>query len=153
MKKNQARSAAGAKSPEQKRAASKAAALRRNPDGVHRAAHSGHCRHCDAHVFAGLDAEKCALSVLVDSAPLSAVGEVLALMTGRETYSLTWFGSRGRYEIERRDQYNIESQAPGTNVNIDIVAGHQCDSPPLPRLSTMIKRQSAIVNNPIEPPF
>ena len=134
-------------------AAGKAAALRRDPDGVHRAAKARTCRHCHQPTFTGLDNDMCAYTATVDPAPLSAAGEVLALMFGRRTYTFTWYPSRGRYEIDLRDQWSIESKPPGANPNTDVVSEHVCDSPGLPRLSTMMRRQNGPLIFPAEPPF
>lgn len=71
----------------------------------------------------GLDAELLADDVRVDPAPLSALGELLALAAGVHTYELHW---RGRYEIDPRELWHIQSRAPGELFNTDVVAAHVC---------------------------
>jgi hypothetical protein len=46
------------------------------------------CRDCKAPILYGLDADMCALSVRADPTPLTPLGEALALIDGRATYSL-----------------------------------------------------------------
>lgn len=47
------------------------------------------CARCGTPVLAGLDADRCALPVVVDAARLTtALAELRALMAGRQTYAL-----------------------------------------------------------------
>ena len=72
----------------------------------------------------GLDADTAALAVTVDPNPLSAIGEILALTSGRGTYSLTW--RIGRYELDYRDQWNIAHRHPD---ELHVVGEHRCGIP------------------------
>jgi hypothetical protein len=126
-------------------------AIRANSvDGFARSARSTSCRQCGRPVMAGLDDDMCALSVVVDTYPLSAAGEVVALMSGRRTYSLTWAG--GRYEIDRRDEYRIDGNPPGARANVDVVVNHECGTSKFQGLST-IDRGRKRDERPIDPPF
>jgi hypothetical protein len=118
--------------------------------GVARAARSTSCGRCRSPVMVGLDDDMCALSAVVDVYPLSPAGEVVALMSGRRTYSLTWAG--GRYEIDRRDSYRIEGMAPGDRSNVDVVVNHECGTPKFQSLST-IDRGRKREERPVDPPF
>ena len=77
---------------------------------------------CHQPVLAGLDANRCALSVMVDPYPLTPAGEVWALQSGRRTYAL----SRGA--LERRDRWTIPGQTPSHRVTV--LAEHRCGDPP-----------------------
>lgn len=94
-----------------------------SPDGVTRAARTTHCRRCGAVVMRGLDGDKAAFPATVDPEPLTALGEVLALLAGRGTYELRWVGHR--YELDARDQWQIQGRPPA---EIHAVAEHACGS-------------------------
>src|SRR5262245_8937193 len=99
-----------------------------NTDGVSRRARATFCRSCGAGILLGLDAPMAGVAVAVDPTPISALGEALALLDSRTTYSLHW---SDHYELHRRDQYSIAAKPAGTNA-YDILAEHKCGSAPLP---------------------
>lgn len=104
---------------------------RLDADGVTRRARLTRCRRCGAMVFAGLDHDKVALAVRVDPTPLSPVGELSALLTGRVTYEL----SRGDgYRIDERRAGHI-----GKPTKADVVAEHACGANPLPDTRSRLK--------------
>ena len=76
---------------------------------------------CHQPILAGLDANRCALSVMVDPYPLTPAGEVWALQSGRRTYAL----SRG--ELERRDRWSIPGRPPSPK--LPVLVEHACDTP------------------------
>lgn len=81
---------------------------------------------CGAIVLVGLDADRCAGEARVDTAPVTAVGEVVALLTGRATYLLR---TAGRTEIDHRSRWHIR----GANADqATVLAEHRCHTPPLP---------------------
>lgn len=128
---------------------------RRAPGGAQRAAQAAACRRCGRPTMRGLDADGpngAAVAVAVDVAPLSAAGELLALLAGRTTFALVWFAGRGRYEIDRRGPIDISAHPPGTVVNCDVVAEHKCHAEPLDVLKTA-HSHAQIVSMPRMPPF
>ena len=92
------------------------------------------------------------LPVTLDSRPLSRLGEALALVAGRGTFSLQRFA--GRLEIANRDQFRIRGQPAGIN-GVDVLVRHECDKAgnDLPRTASNIPgiRQSALL--PDQPPY
>lgn len=93
-----------------------------NGDGINRRAKVR--RHtCGAHVVAGLDDPRCAIPVIADTVPLSALGEALALVAGRSTYALR--RGAGAAEIDHRSQAHIKGSPAGT-AGYDVVAEHRC---------------------------
>lgn len=97
-----------------------------NSDGVSRAARAGHCRSCGQVVIRGLDADRAALPATCDPGSINALGEFLAVTTGRRTYDLDW---RGRYELSPREPAHISDSPPGSKPNSPVVVAHECDSP------------------------
>lgn len=77
------------------------------------------CPTCRAPVLVGLDADHLALKATCDPTPLSALGEAVALVTGRTTYTLT--PGKDRKELDYRDEWRIAN--PTRN---PILAAHQC---------------------------
>lgn len=124
-------------------------AIARAQQGPQRAAQSSGCRLCGRPVMVGLDDDSCALTAVVDPYPLSPAGEVVALMQGRKTYTLAWAG--GRYEIDRRDEWRIEGNPPGSRPTVDVVVNHECGTQPFQRLSTLERGKRR--EQPIDPPF
>lgn len=98
-----------------------------NPDGISRRARTTHCRKCGAHTMRGLDADQCGIPVTVDVAPIDETGEILAVLTGRNTYRLTW--RLNRYELDPREAHHITTVPPNT---ITVLVEHHCNSAPLP---------------------
>jgi len=76
---------------------------------------------CHQPILAGLDANRCALSVAVDPYPLTPMGEVWALQSGRRTYALLWGA------LERRDAWTIPGHPPSPG--LPVMAEHVCESP------------------------
>lgn len=101
------------------------AAGRWNTDGIGRALSSGRCRTCLAQVLRGLDGDRCALPRTCDPQPVDQLGEALALIGERATFTLTH--SSGRWQIDSRDVYRIRLGKPGA-----VLAEHRCHAPPLP---------------------
>lgn len=66
------------------------------------------CHKCSAHIRSGLDADALAFVARVDDEPLSRQGELLAVISGRRTYSLE--GGR----LHRREHHHLRtpSRAP-----------------------------------------
>lgn len=91
--------------------------------GISRRARAELCKGCGRALMRGLDAERCASDVRVDPHPLSALGELQALVDGVRTFELHW---RGRYEIDYRDDFSIAGRTPGSLHNVDVVAEHKC---------------------------
>lgn len=79
------------------------------------------CTKCQAPVLYGLDADICALSVKADPTPITPLGEAIALLDGRRTFTLTDIA--GRIEITTRDHWAIggESKHP-------VIPEHKCNS-------------------------
>jgi hypothetical protein len=109
------------------------------------------CKQCGEPVFRGLDADIAALEVCTDVRPLNAAGELAALIAGRATFELTWERGRGRYELRRRDQWQIAGRPPGTG-GMDVLAAHHCGlSSGSGRLQS--GPAAGMVEQPTEPPF
>lgn len=98
----------------------------------------------------GLDAERCAGDVSVDPHPLSALGELQALLDGVKTYELHW---RGRYEIDYRDDFSIAGRTPGSLHNVDVVAAHRCDRTQVHTLTSAITLVHKETRHGDVPPF
>jgi hypothetical protein len=97
------------------------------PDPISRSAKGYRCPKCHAFCMRGLDDEICAGLAVVDSRPLSAAGELWALLEGRATYDLAWRGSR--YEIDFRYVDNVKGYPPGSRASVDVVCEHRCGKP------------------------
>jgi hypothetical protein len=133
-----------------RQAAKKAAEVKTGAPAGSRAARVICCRHCNAPVFRGLDADIMALEVTVDVRPVNAAGELAALIDQRRTYELRWDGRR--YEIERRDQFRISGRPPGT-AGIDVLVSHVCGQTiGFDRLTTG-PAAHMVEHLPDEPPF
>lgn len=98
-----------------------------NIDGINRAARARTCTHCPQILLAGLDDPRCAGPATVDPTPLSPLGEALALIDGRTTYTLTRRGNH--LELDHRNQWTITAHPAGTQPGVDIVAEHRCSTP------------------------
>lgn len=77
------------------------------------------CRHCHAHVVTGLDADLMAFTAIADPAPVTPLGELLALLAGARTYDLTRAGHQ--YRLDVRDPGTI-----ATSRRHPVLAGHRC---------------------------
>lgn len=101
------------------------------------------CTDCHAPVLAALDADVCAFSVHVDPAPLSVVGEALAVITGRRTYALRRLG--GRHLLSRRSSFAIAGSPAGSAraARYDVLADHACAAGPLPTIPSAYQPTTA----------
>lgn len=73
---------------------------------------------CGASVISGWDADRCAVFITLDSRPLSPLGEVAALASGRRTY----YVRAGR--PSRRDRWSIPGHPP--SLDLPVHAEHRC---------------------------
>lgn len=89
-----------------------------NPDGYGRTVRAGICRRCGSSVLRGLDNDRAALPATVDPTPISAIGEVVAILAGAATYDIT-LGSR-RAELHRRNRWHIPRR------DNPVLADHHC---------------------------
>lgn len=96
-----------------------------NSDSFSRRLSAGRCHRCHAQVVRGLDADVAAISVTADPQPIDQLGEALALLAGRSSYSLLRRDSA--WSLSPRDEYRIRAGKPAT-----VLAEHRCGSPPLP---------------------
>jgi hypothetical protein len=98
--------------------------------GTGRRAHAIYCPQCHALCIAGLDADRCAISVRCDPVPVpDPAGELAALLAGRRTYRLSWVG---RYELDPRTPVEIETEHPGDPLNggvVEVLVQHRCGLP------------------------
>lgn len=94
-------------------------------NGIGRRAQARVCG-CGAIILVGLDADRCAGEARVDPTPLTAVGEALAIMTGRSTYLLR---TVGRPELDHRSRWHIGGASAD---DVAVLAEHACGTPPLP---------------------
>lgn len=99
----------------------------------HRGVRAGWCA-CGAPILRGLDDDVCALTVVVDPTPLTATGEAIARIQGRQTFEIRV--RNGLHHLASRNASAIQRKPPGTKAwvigLIDVVAEHACHSFPLP---------------------
>jgi hypothetical protein len=109
------------------------------------------CPACRRMTVEGADA-RTGLPVRAESQPLSKLGEALALLAGRGTFSLQRIG--GQLEIAGRDQFSIRGQPAGTK-GVDVLVRHDCqyDRAELPRMRTNIPSLRTAVPLPADPPY
>jgi len=95
-----------------------------------RVASQSACHKCGAHIRSGLDADALAFVARVDDDPVTRQGELLAIISGRRTYSLE--GGR----LYRRELHHLRTAARAPYVE------HRCWEPfpanwlaPVPRLA------------------
>lgn len=85
-----------------------------------------------------LDATQAEQPYVVDPAPLSNLGEALALLQGRTTYD---HRRRGQ-QIEERDDFTVKgspAETPGWyRAGSDVVAEHRCGTTPLPTIPSRL---------------
>lgn len=94
--------------------------------GISRRARIRRCRRCSSHILTGLDADVCAIEANADPVPLSPLGEALAVLEGRITWSLHSEG--GRWVLDVRDPLHIAAHPAGTRGREDVVREHRCRS-------------------------
>lgn len=95
-------------------------------EGLTRRAKARRCPKCSAWCVAGIDADLMAFETWADPQPLTALGEVVALASGRRTTALV--RTRGRLELEQRWAEHIADQPAGT-ARADVLAAHACHQP------------------------
>lgn len=83
---------------------------------------------CRAKILAGLDADIAALEARCDPQPLSPLGEALAILEGRRTYTLRREG-RG-WVLDWRDAHEITWSPATSRARRDVVRQHRCKTPP-----------------------
>ena len=83
---------------------------------MNRAVIQGRCQRCRADVLLGYDADTAALLAVVDNAPLTRSGELLAVVAGRLTYRLDIAG-----HLHHRRWLRIKTPAVGQTL-----AQHRC---------------------------
>lgn len=82
------------------------------------------CRACSVWTFQGLDADTMAGEAVTELYPLDALGEATALFGGLKTYNLTYRGDH--YELDWRNPIEVQGNAPGSQVGVDVVHEHKC---------------------------
>lgn len=125
--------------------------LRDGDTGAMRRARAAYCVRCHALVMRGIDAPMAGMSRDVEPAPLSRLGEALALMSGRRTYTLAWRGDR--YEIDWRDRWQIQGSPAESRAGVDVVVEHDCDAAEVPTGETRIALPQSAGVLPDQPPF
>lgn len=94
--------------------------------GMTRRAKVMRCRACGVPTMAGFDSTVAAMDAWCDLTPLSAQGEVWALLSDRRTYALHGVD---RLELERRDQWSITGHPAGSPSAPPVLASHRCGEP------------------------
>jgi hypothetical protein len=79
------------------------------------------CRDCRAQILFGWDDDVAATRVAVEPTPLTPMGEAIALLGGRSSYTLK--SRKAGLALWRRDHWQI---AGIKSPRIDIVATHKC---------------------------
>jgi hypothetical protein len=90
-----------------------------------RRARAGVCRTCRGPILIGLDEERAAFEVKADPYPISALGEVLAIAQGRDTYTL----DMGDVTLTIRDKWRIRAASAES---VFVLAEHSCTHVRLP---------------------
>ena len=96
---------------------------RMSETGLTRNARIHTCPRCKTPTIAGYDADRAALDVWCDTTELNPTHELEALLSGRETYTLTPSSSHN-HKLNRRDQFNV-TQTP----KHPLLATHLCHDP------------------------
>lgn len=94
---------------------------------IRRGVKAGRCPHCHAQILTGMDEEVCAFRATTDPAPLTPLGEALALLDARRTYELRNHNSS--LALWRRDHWQIAGRSSSLHL---VVADHKCGAAPLP---------------------
>lgn len=110
-------------------------------NGISRRAKDRTCV-CGAAILVGLDAERCAGEAKVDVAPVTAVGEALAILSGRATYRLY---TAGRLELDHRSRWHITGDSAEA---VTVLAEHVCGSSPLPTRPATIPTTKELPDEP-----
>lgn len=112
------------------------------------------CRHtkclvCQSDVLAGFDEDRCALAVVVDPAPLTALSEALALLDGRRSYELKRLNQG--LALWYRDWHDISAR-PASDANI-VMTDHKCGAAKLPSVEIKPAPKKEGLPYDAEPPF
>lgn len=121
--------------------------------GATRHARYSKCGICKARTIIGLvNPHFGTYAVECDPTPLSAAGELGAIIAGRALFDLSAHG--GRWEIATRGIFTMRGRPPGTPNN-DVLVRHECGSPKLDsiRSSVQIKPKAQIAQLSDKPPF
>lgn len=112
-----------------------------------RRARAGACRKCSAPVVRGLDGDMCAFLTATDPRRLTPEGELLALLGGRDTFTLDGHPP----QLTHRTRHDIRTRPPGRHI---VLVEHQCNAPPLPAYPDMpAEREDISRRESSEPPF
>jgi hypothetical protein len=117
------------------------------PDRIGRAARLHHCKSCGRYILTGLDNDMCASVAHADPTPVSPLGEALALIGNRRTYTL--HQTTDRLELQVRDRWQIAGTPAGTRH--DVLPEHTCDAIDLPAAESVHQRYTAAL--PDNPPY
>lgn len=109
-------------------------------NGVTRRVRAVTCRRCHAPILTGLSADVAAHTAEVDPAPISPLGEALAVLAGRRTYTLRHLG--GKWVVTPRSSFAIAGTPAGTGRH-DTLAAHRCGTPPLPSAPSVYAARAA----------
>ncbi|MFW6598135.1 hypothetical protein ACQBAU_16235 [Propionibacteriaceae bacterium Y2011] len=114
------------------------------------------CHTCRTPILTGDDADICAWPATVDLLPLTPLGEALAQIDGRHTYTIDRPAGLIRLRIRRRRSWTIRARPAGQSKRwapYDVVAAHNCTPTPdaLVAPSTLIRARTANTAGP--PPF
>lgn len=93
-------------------------------NGRGRAVRAERCPRCQRPTLSAWDDDVMAGWAVCDAAPLSPLGEVVALTAGKCTYDLRWAGNK--YVLNRRTHHDIAANAPGKRIGIDVIVEHTC---------------------------
>lgn len=118
--------------------------LQRTLGDVHRAAGLRTCPRCNSPILTGLDADMCALTARTDLLSVNAMGETLALLTGRRTFDLITVG--GRKELHRRDECHIKAER-----TYPVLPEHKCGAALDAHTEKARPRRRYVIPN--EPPY
>lgn len=123
-----------------------------NADGVTRTVRARRCPSCGAMTLRGLDDIRCAGAATTDGDPLTTLGEAVALLAGRTTYTLR--RTAGRLELDHRHQWAVAAHPPGAG-EYDVVAEHVCGQATAAALTTTSRLRPPTVHQEIAdaPPY
>jgi hypothetical protein len=83
------------------------------------------CARCSSWTLLGLDGDVLAHTARVDPTPLSAQGELVALLTSRRTWTLTRTGRH--LALDDRDPWRTAGRPPGArNATYAVLPQHRC---------------------------
>lgn len=102
------------------------------------------CPRCRRPTLTGLDDDTAARTAHADPAPITPLGEALAVLAGRGTYDLTAIG--GKRQLWRRDQWHIAGAR-----RYPVLAEHRCGQPLDAHAEPVARRARYVI--PDTPPF